>query len=135
MRFVFDTNVILSAVLFEYSVPGQSLRRALDIGEVLLSRATLQELHDVLSRPKFERYVTPEEREEFIVAFVNRVSLVEITEMIEACRDPKDNKVLEVAVNGQATCIVTGDEDLRILHPFRGIPILTPTEFLATDMA
>jgi predicted nucleic acid-binding protein len=61
--------------------------------------------------------------------------LVEITEMIEACRDPKDNKVLEVAVNGQATCIVTGDEDLRILHPFRGIPILTPAEFLATDMA
>jgi putative PIN family toxin of toxin-antitoxin system len=131
VRFVFDTNVVLSAALFEHSVPDQAFRRALGVGEVLLSLATLQELHDVLSRPKFERYVTLEEREEFLATLVNRASLVEIKETIEACRDPKDNKVLEVAVSGQATCIVSGDEDLRVLHPFRGIPILTPAEFLA----
>ena len=131
MRFVFDTNVVLSAALFEHSVPDQALRRALGVGDVLLSLATLQELHDVLSRPKFERYVTLDEREEFLATLVNRVSLIEIKETIEACRDPKDNKVLEVAVSGQATCIISGDEDLRVLHPFRGIPILTPAEFLA----
>ena len=131
MRFVFDTNVVLSAALFEHSVPDQALRRALGVGDVLLSLATLQELHDVLSRPKFEQYVTLEEREEFLATLVNRASLVEIKETIEACRDPKDNKVLEVAVSGQATCIISGDEDLRVLHPFRGIPILTPAGFLA----
>nr|WP_232285716.1 putative toxin-antitoxin system toxin component, PIN family [Crocosphaera chwakensis] len=46
------------------------------------------------------------------------------------CRDPKDNKFLEVAVNGNATHIITGDKDLLELHPFRGISILKPKQFL-----
>lgn len=52
-------------------------------------------------------------------------------EQIEECRDPKDNKILEVAVEGKADVIVTGDKDLLVLHPFRGIPIIGPAEFLA----
>lgn len=55
---------------------------------------------------------------------------VTVTDQIDTCRDPKDNKVLELAVSGKAHCIVTGDEDLLILNPFRGIPILTAGEFL-----
>ena len=56
---------------------------------------------------------------------------IEIVERVTACRDPDDDMFLEVAVNGRATHIVTGDKDLLALHPFRGIPILTPADFLA----
>jgi uncharacterized protein len=130
MRFVFDTNTLISAALFEQSVSGRALQHALLIGKILWSSDTLKELHEVLSRPKFERYVTAAEREAFLVTFVRRGTLVEVTEFMQICRDPKDNMMLELAVSGQATCIVTGDLDLRVLHPFRGIAILTPAEFL-----
>jgi uncharacterized protein len=55
---------------------------------------------------------------------------VQVTTTIQACRDPKDNKVLELAVSGQAVCIVSGDKDLLVLHPFQGISILSPGDFL-----
>lgn len=132
MRFVFDTNIIISAALFERSEPHRALRQALSLGEILLSLATLQELYEVLNRPKFHRYVTVIEREEFLAALVKRASLIEVIETIEACRDSKDNKILEVAVNGQASSAVSGDNDLRVLHPFRGIPMLTVADFLVS---
>jgi len=70
LRHVFDTNTLVSAVLFEHSTPGQALRQALSRGRVLLSPSTLEELAEVLQREKFARYVTAAEREEFLVAFV-----------------------------------------------------------------
>ena len=56
---------------------------------------------------------------------------VEIPGTLRVCRDPDDDKLLEVAVIGRADCLVTGDQDLLILNPFQGIPILTPAGFLA----
>lgn len=56
-----------------------------------------------------------------------------VSEPIDACRDPDDDKFLELAVGGEADVIVSGDNDLTVLDPFRGIPILTPDEFLASD--
>ena len=53
-----------------------------------------------------------------------------ILESIVACRDPTDDKFLERAVNGRADMIVTGDHDLLVLHPFRGIPIIDPAAFV-----
>jgi putative PIN family toxin of toxin-antitoxin system len=129
-RYVFDTNTLISAVLFENSPPGQALRRALKQGEVLLSPATLEELAEVLQREKFDRYVTAAEREEFLEAFVERAILIEPTEEIRMCRDPKDDKFLELAVSGGATYLISGDKDLRSLPPFRGIAIVTAAEFL-----
>ena len=55
---------------------------------------------------------------------------VAIIERIAECRDPKDDKFLELAVYGSASCLITGDEDLLVLHPFRGIPILSAAQFL-----
>ena len=55
---------------------------------------------------------------------------VEVTERVRACRDPKDDKILELAVNGRANYIVTSDDDLLDLNPFRGIAIVRPAEFL-----
>jgi len=129
--YVLDTNTLVSAVLFEHSTPGQALRRALKRGEVLVSPDTLEELAEVLQREKFDRYVTAAEREEFLEAFVERVTLIEPTEEIRICRDAKDDKFLELAVSGGAAYLISGDSDLRSLHPFRGIALVTAAEFLA----
>lgn len=96
-RYVFDTITVISAALFEQSTPAQALYTALVRGDILMSRATVLELNDVLSRPKFDRYLTRAEREQFLVMLLAEATLVEITEEIRACRDPKDDKFLELA--------------------------------------
>ena len=128
--YVFDTNVVVSAVLFSIGKPARALFAALDQGEVLVSVDVVHELNDVLSREKFERYASEEDRARFLHSLLREARLVEIKEIIRECRDPKDDKYLEVAVSGEATCIVSGDNDLLVMHPYRGIPILTPSEFL-----
>jgi uncharacterized protein len=130
MRYVFDTNVIISALLFQNRKPGEAFRYALANGEILLSLELLEEISEVLERPKFDRYVIREEREAFLDALVQRAVLVEVVESVRVCRDPKDDKVLEVALNGNASYVITGDQDLLVLNPFREIEILTAEEFL-----
>lgn len=131
-RYVFDNNAVVSALLFAESVPGRAFYAALDHGEVLVSPATFAELSDVLDRKKFDRYVTRAERDQFLVMLLGVATVVEITQEVHACRDPKDDKFLELALSGGASCLVTGDPDLLVLHPFRGVPILTPAQFLAS---
>ncbi len=131
LRFVFDTNVIVSALLLKQSVARQAFDKALTRGKLVLSQGTIEELNEVLRRKGFDKYVLEDERIEFIIALVREATLIEITEAVTECRDPKDNKFLELAVSGKATCIVSGDDDLLVLHPFRGIPVLTPRQFLS----
>jgi putative PIN family toxin of toxin-antitoxin system len=131
LRCAFDTNVLISAALFPYSLPGRALVLARKSGVLLASRELAEEVRNVLSRPKFSRYVSQELRDEFLVTFVADAEFVEITEHVDVCRDPADNKILEVAANGRATCLISGDNDLLALHPFHDIPILNPADFLA----
>jgi uncharacterized protein len=128
--YVFDTNVIVSSLLFERSKPAQAFNYALNHGEILLSSELLAELSDVLGRKKFDRFVTSEERDEFLETFVDRAILIDIIEKVQECRDPKDDKILELALNGQAQYIVSGDKDLLVLNPFRAVKIVTAEEFL-----
>lgn len=100
-------------------------------GTVLVSFPLLAELTEVLGRKQFDKYLLEEERTQFLVALLSRTELVEPTEKIGECRDSKDNKFLELAVSGKADCIVSGDDDLLVLNPFREIPIVTPGEFLS----
>ena len=130
MRFVLDTNVLVSAVLFEHSKPAQVLFSVLGQGEILLSADLVNEIHEVIYRKKFDRYISNEQRDAFLTALVQTGILIEITETIYVCRDPKDNMVLELAVSGRADVIVSGDDDLLVLHPFRGISILAPDNAL-----
>ena len=130
MRCVFDTNVLVSALLLQDSKPRQALDLVLERGEVLLSFALLAELYDVLSRKQFRRYVDEVDIRRFLDALTREAQWVEPTVAIKACRDPDDDKILDLAVSGEATCIVTGDSDLLALHPFQGIPILSPGQFL-----
>ena len=130
IRVVFDVNALVSAFLIEASVPGHALRRALKRGAVLVSVPLVTTLAAVLRRPKFDRYLTFHEREALVATFVASSRMVEIEERIRACRDPDDDAILELAVNGSAGFIVTGDTDLLVLNPFRGIHILTPADFV-----
>ncbi len=130
LRFVLDTNTLVSAFLFKESIVRQAYNRASILGTLLISDKTATELREVLSRPKFDRYLRKEIRVAFAIAFIEQGILVEIIETISEARDAKDDKFLELAVSGHATCIVTGDEDLLVLNPFRGIPIVTPRQFL-----
>jgi len=121
----------MSAALLAGSIPRQAFDKALDKGRVLISVSVLLELAEVLSRKKLNKYLLEEERMRFLVVLLKESELVEITVVVTDCRDAKDNKFLELAVSGEADCIVSGDEDLLVLNPFRGIPILTPREFLS----
>lgn len=129
-RVIIDTNVLISRLLIPRSIAAQAVSRTLQSAQLLASEATLTELADVLSRSKFDPYVSLEERQEFFRRFAQVAEIVPILTPVRACRDPTDDRFLELAVDGRATLIVTGDEDLRVLSPFRGMPIVTPAAFL-----
>jgi uncharacterized protein len=129
-RVVLDNNLLVSGLLLPASVPGQAFHRALQNDQILVSEATLNELADVLSRPKFDRYISIKDRQEFLRLLSRVANVVPTTYTIHACRDPKDDMMLEVAVNGEAQALVTGDRDLLLLNPFHGIPIVTPAKYI-----
>ena len=106
------------------------MKRATDERTLLVSDDTLEELATVLSRTKFDRYVSLEDRKTFILLLGRISERVMIIRRIQACRDPKDDKFLELAVNGVADLIISGDEDLLTLHPFMDISILSPADYL-----
>jgi putative PIN family toxin of toxin-antitoxin system len=129
-RIVFDTNTLVSRLLLTDSVPAQAVRKAVNEAQLLVSDATMTELADVLARAKFDAYVSLEDRQQFFRLLGRIAEMVPIVHTVRACRDPRDDKFLELAVNGEAEVVVTGDEDLLALHPFRGIPIITPAAYV-----
>jgi putative PIN family toxin of toxin-antitoxin system len=131
-RIVIDTSVAVSAVLLPRSVPRQAFDAAAARGKLLVSETTVAELDEVLRRRKFNKYIPEEKRLEFLAALVQEAEQVEVTEVITACRDAKDNKFLELAVSGRASHVLSSDGDLLTLHPFRGIAVITPQAFLAS---
>lgn len=131
MIVVLDNNVIISAAMFWTSIPAQALRKArMDKFKIIASHNTLTELYHTLLNSKFNKYVTEAKRVEFFEIYKNALQIIPVTESINACRDPKDNKFLELAVSAKADFIITGDKDLLDLNPFRGTQIITPKEFV-----
>lgn len=127
--FVIDTNTLVSAFIFRYSIPRKAFERAVRKGNVFASLETYNEFTELL-RPKFDKHISSEEKLLALKEFRELPIFSEISETITECRDPKDNKFLELAVAANASCIITGDKDLLVMHPFREIPILTPADFL-----
>jgi len=130
MRCVVDTNVLVSAALFSHSVPRRVVKKALRDGVLLFSDCTRDELKEVLFRPKFDLYVKRHERAVFIGQLGAVAEFISVVQLIGECRDPQDDKFLEVALNGRADVIITGDADLLALHPWRDIAILSPADYL-----
>jgi len=90
----------------------------------------LREIAGVLARPKFAHVLTEDRRREALELLAAAALWVEPREEVRDCRDPKDNRYLELALAAGASAILTGDEDLLVLHPWRGIHVLRPADFL-----
>lgn len=134
IRAVVDTNILVRAIIKPLGTVGPVLRRLRDGAYVLIySEPLLTELVDAVNRPRIkDKYgVTPEDIETLMAFILLRGEAVVPTRRITICRDPKDNMFLEAAVDGKADMIISGDDDLLKLNAFEGIPIVTPTEFLA----
>jgi uncharacterized protein len=130
-KIVFDTNVIVSAVCFPNGKADIVFRVALNKDLVLISQPLCDEIENVLQRKKLDKYISIEKRNQFFLNFINKYALwINPVEKIDACRDPKDNMILELAVAGKADFIITGDKDLKVLNPFQQIQIISPAEFL-----
>lgn len=130
LRTVLDTNVLVSYLLTHGSVAWRAADHVLRRGELILSEATFDELWEVLHRPKFDRFVDPKVRYDFLAKVLHYATVVTPRERIRACADPDDDKFLEAAVAADADVIVTGDRQLLALNPFRSIAVLAPTDYL-----
>jgi putative PIN family toxin of toxin-antitoxin system len=128
---VFDASALVSAVLKPDSVPARALLRAEDVDVFALSAAVDAELTGVLNRPKFAGAIPLARRQHFLEILRGAAVWFEPAVRVTDCRDPKDDKYLELALAAGAETIVSGDEDLLILHPWRGVRILRPSDYLA----
>jgi putative PIN family toxin of toxin-antitoxin system len=126
-RVVVDTNILVSQLILPESMPAQALAQAEMRSILLFSETTMYELSDVLARQKFDRYVSRETRKGFIQRVGRIAEFVPIIQTVRECRDPKDDKFLEVALNGRADVIITGDAEM---HPWREVEILSPLDYL-----
>lgn len=128
--FVLDTNVLVSATILPASIPGKVLNVVLKKGFLLMSEEVFSEVEEVLAKPKFSRYFS-KLSVELVIEQLRMAAVWEASPPpLVACRDPKDDKFLSLAYAGQASCLVSGDQDLLVLHPFQNIPILNPADFL-----
>lgn len=130
-RVVIDTNALISGLLSTTSAAARAIDKAVIEAQLVATTETLRELIGTLHSPKFDRYVPLERRDALLERVASLVEIVAVLQPIRGSRDAKNLKFLEAAVNGRADVIVTGDNDLLDLDPFRGIAILTPAAYLA----
>jgi len=124
---VLDTNLLASAALLPGSPRGQALKQAVLTHELAFSDATWDELHEVLHRPRFDRYFPHAgQRSAYLHTLARAARWHHVASTVSDCRDPKDNKFLALALDARAAAIVSWDGDLLRLHPWRGIAIVQP---------
>jgi len=134
IRAVLDVNVLVSALLNPRGVPARIVKlwRA-DAFKAVACEALLAEFERVMLRPRLRnRAVAPAELKD-LSRSIRRLSVMTsgAISVTDIARDQDDNKVLACALEGGADYIVTGDGDLLVLGKYEGIPIISPTAFLA----
>jgi putative PIN family toxin of toxin-antitoxin system len=127
---VINANTLISAFLFKYSNPRKAFEKAIKKAKVSASLNTYDEFSEVLLRPKFDKYISAEAKLLALKYFRELAIFAEISETVTVCCDPKDKKFLEPATSANASCIISGDKDLLVLHPFKGIPIFNAIDFI-----
>jgi len=128
---VIDTGVLISAAIRPQSVPALALELALRHYDICESITTWKELQQVLMRPKFDRYTESSQRQSFLNGLFAHLRMVDVVEQVRECSDPKDDPFLSLAWTVNAELILASDPHLTQMHPWRGIPILPPSAFLA----
>jgi putative PIN family toxin of toxin-antitoxin system len=132
MQIVIDTNVLVSCLFNQNSKVHRILLYLIDGKyQLLYSEETMRELEEVLFRPRISRNILKDWDIAELIALLRFLGIpILVKTSISFCRDPEDDKFLELAVDGHADYIVSGDKDLLILNSFRGIAIITPAAFL-----
>jgi putative PIN family toxin of toxin-antitoxin system len=108
LKIVLDTNVLISAMLSPKSAPGLAFRYAAATAVLLVSESTLAEAEQVILRSKFDRLIASASRRQFLADYRSDAIVISTVSRIKACRDERDDKFLDVAVDGYADLIVTG---------------------------
>jgi len=126
---VFDASSLVGALLKEGSAPERAFLLARAKEQICISAAVESEIREVFGRPKFRKYLTPRRVDRFLDLLLVAATIVEPTEAVSDCRDPKDNKYLELALAAAAETIVSSDSDLRDLDPWRGIRIVSSADY------
>ena len=122
---VLDSNLIVSAILNPEGIATLALEIAVENFEIVITRETILEQADVLSRDKFNRYVPIEVRQMLLKNYAESAKEVAVLEEVTDCKDPKDNKFLALALASHAKLIVSGDKrDLLCMNPYRGVDII-----------
>ena len=132
MRVVIDTNVWVSRLLLADSVTARTVDAALESSEVVISEPLAEELANVLAREKFDRYVSLADREEFLRRLLQVATTVPVLTEVTDCRGADDNRILALALDAESDYILTGDQDLLTMNPWREIEIVSPRAFLET---
>ena len=127
---VIDTNVLISAALSPNGTPAKIVKHFITNGRIIFSDETYEEFSTRIWRPKFDSYISREKRKALLLDFSNIADWFEISGKLKACRDPDDDKFLELAVKANAWVLVSGDRDLTDLGEIEGISIVTPAECL-----
>jgi len=112
-------------------VPYRAFDLAHTTDRLAMSQAVFEEVNAVLHRPTLARFVDPALRTELLDQLLSGTDWFLPVMRVADCRDPDDNMYLELALVAQASAIVSGDQDLLVLHPWRGIPIVRPADYLA----
>ena len=128
---MFDASMLVSAAFRRGSVPDRAVRHAFRTDKIAVSEAMMAEPLDVLHRPRLARFIDPELRADLLGQLGTLGVLVRPTVLFADCRDPKDDKYLELALEAGAETITSSDDDLVVLHPWRGIQVVQPAEYLA----
>lgn len=130
-KYICDTNIFVSAVLSFNSLPAKIIEDILNKNIFFaFSDETYHELVEVFNRKKFDKYISVEKRDLFIDKIYNSSQNYTINEKVALCRDPKDNKFLDLALASNAEFLITGDEDLLVLKNIGKTEIITPREFI-----
>ena len=136
LHVVFDNSTLVGVAIRPGSIPDRALSHAILFHRVFLSDRTFSELNRVLRQSKFDRYGSIHSRVMFLEKLQRDSHLFSlpdelIQEVHGVCRDSSDDMFLALSLAVRADALVSSDHDLLVLTPWRGIPILTPAQFLA----
>lgn len=136
MHVVFDNSTLISAAIRPDSIPDQALNAGFLNHRVFTSDEVMDELKRVIIQAKFDRYVPPASRALFLAKFSRDALCVavfeaDLSQVRGACRDRNDEQLLALCLAAGADVLVSSDQDLLVLPPWRDIPIVTPARFLS----
>lgn len=126
---VIDTNVLISAGLLPQSKTAQVLALAIEHFVIAQNRDTWHELETRIARPRIDRYFGESGRLRHLVQIAQSIQRFEISSAVSVSRDKTDDKFIELAMDSGASILISGDPDLKDVKAYKGVEILSPTQF------